>query len=488
MKRNCLVLTALASMLLAAAPAVGDHPEPRRQGETLPDDLKTPVLPQPYSKGVRVVGHAALGDRKTNLIMAWSDHCAYVAANPAASSDSLVSGNAVTPVSPTSGVAVIDVRNPKIPKVIGYLQDKGALEAAETMHAVTAPGRAVLAASTYGFVPGGAPGMKAIKDGWLDIYDVSDCTHPRLTAEVKWPEPVHTLTVSPNGQRIYGTVINPFTGNGGIQVMDISDLAKPRFVGRFGVTRGDGTTYEFATHEVSISPDERRIYAGVIASKGGDLNRDFKSGPISAERLGPEAGGIYILDNSDIVLGKPDPKLRLIGTAEHGGWHSAVQARIGGVPYLVGAGELLACPGSWPRLTNIADEAHPRLVGQFRLQMNFKENCPTPNAQETGSAGILGRPGTAASHFNDVDSATATRLGLFPFTYAGLRIVDLRDPTNPTEIAYFKPGDSCMSHVRYVARTGHIWFACTASGFWVIELARQARAELSRRVAYAAGR
>ncbi|MEO6715870.1 MAG: hypothetical protein ABIM50_01270 [Novosphingobium sp.] len=472
-----LILTALASALIGAAPATTDNPEPGRQGETMPGDLKVPVLPEPYSKGVRVVGHAGLGEHRNNLIMAWSGHCAYVAndvGNPIAGTREAAG------VSPTSGVAVIDVRNPAAPKTVGYLQDKGALEAAETMHAATVPGRAVLAASTYGFVPGGAPGVKAVKEGWLDVYDVSDCAHPRLMAEVKWPEPVHTLTVSPNGRRVYGTIINPFTGNGGIQVMDISDLAEPRFLGRLAVTRPDGTTYEFATHEISISPDERRIYAGVIASKGGDLNRDFKSGSISAERLGPEAGGIYILDNSDIAAGKPDPKLRLVGTAEHGGWHSAVQARIGGVPHLVGAGELLACPGSWPRISNIADEAHPRVVGQFRLQMNLKENCPSPDAQEAGSAGILGRKGTATSHFNDVDSATDSRLGLFPFMYAGLRIADLRNPANPSEIAYFKPGDPCMSHVRYVPRTGHIWFACTASGFWVIELTPQVRAALKR--------
>lgn len=479
MNRRNLALFAFASMLFSAASAAADRLEPGRQGETLPEDLQTPVLPQPYAKGVRVVGHAELGTQRNNLIMAWSSHCAYVAGNPAGST---LGGGGTTRLSPTAGVAVIDVRAPVAPKVMTYLQDKGALEAGETMHAVTTRHRAVLAASTYGFVPGGAPGIKAVKEGWLDVYDVSDCAHPRLMAEVQWPEPVHTLTISPNGHRIYGTIINPFTGNGGIQVMDISDMAKPRFIGRFGVTRPDGSTHEFATHEISISPDERRIYAGVIASKGGDLNRDFKSGPISAERLGPEAGGIYILDNSDITAGKADPKLRLIGTAEHAGWHSAVQAQIGGQPYLVGAGELLACPGSWPRITNIADEAHPRVVGQFRLQMNFKENCPAPTPQEIVSAGILGRPGTAASHFNDVDSATDTRLGLFPFMYAGLRIADLRDPTKPAEVAYFKPGDPCMSHVRYVPRTRHIWFACATSGFWVIELTPQVRANLERPV------
>lgn len=477
MKGKHPIWTAWAVVLLGAtSPAVAaDRPEPGRQGETMPDDLKVPVLPQPYSKGVRVVGHADLGVGRESLIMAWSGHCAYVA-DAKSNSDAAASGRSA--VSPTAGVAVIDVRNPASPKVTGYLQDKGALAAAETLHAVTVRGRAVLAASTYGFVPGGAPGMKAVTDGWLDIYDVSDCAHPRLMAEVKWPEPAHTITVSPNGRRVYGTIVNPFTGDGGIQVMDISDLAKPRFIGRFGVTLKDGTTYDFATHEVSLSADERRIYAGVIASKGGDLNHHFTSRGFSAERMAADAGGIYILDNSDIVSGKSDPKLRLVGTAEHAGWHSPVQARIGGVPYLVGAGEAGACPASWPRITDIADEAHPRMVGQFRLAMNRKENCPPPTPQETATAGVIGRPGTATTHFNDVDSATDTRLGLFPFMYAGLRIVDLRDPADPVEVAYFKPGDPCASHVRYVPRTGHIWFACMLSGFHVIELAPEVRAAL----------
>ena len=106
--------------------------------------------------------------------------------------------------------------------------------------------------------------------------------------------------------------------------------AGPRFVGGRAVQRPDGTTYEFATHGRSISPDERRIYAGVNAAKGGDHNRDFKSGSISAERLGPEAGGIYILDNSDIAAGKPGPQPPVVGPAEHGGGHAAVPGRQGG--------------------------------------------------------------------------------------------------------------------------------------------------------------
>jgi hypothetical protein len=92
--------------------------------------------------------------------------------------------------------------------------------------------------------------------------------------------------------------------------------------------------------------------------------------------------------------------------------------------------------------------------------------------------GLTGRVGTASTHFNDVDSATDTRLGLFPFMWAGIRIADLRDPANPVEVAYFKPGDMCGSHVRYMPETGHIWFACGDSGFHVIELNPQLRKQL----------
>ena len=83
--------------------------------------------------------------------------------------------------------------------------------------------------------------------------------------------------------------------------------------------------------------------------------------------------------------------------------------------------------------------------------------------------------GFAASHFQDVDDHEHTRLGVFGFIYGGLRIADLRNPADPKEIAYFKPGDPCMSHVRYVPATGQIWFACNGSGFYVIALKPELR-------------
>ena len=457
-----LVLQTGPKLAQSSPPTDADNPEPGLQGQTRPGEVG--VLARPYSKGVRVVGHSPISNRDSNIQMTWVDHCAYVSST---APNSL--GWGVKADSSTFGVAVIDVSDPHSPKQVGLLRDRGSLYASETLHAVSAKGRKVLAAGSYG-----------AKDdqAFTDIYDVSDCAHPKLTSEWKWPQSVHTLTLSASGNHLYGTIISPFDGRGGIVLADIADLANPYLIGKFAITRQDGSSYEFAAHEISISPDERRIFAGVIGSKGGDLNQGVTSSFPSLETFGPDAGGIYILDNSDVAQGKPDPKMRLVGTAQHGGWHSVMRANIKGIPHLVGGTEGMSCPGSWPKIVNIADEKRPFVDGEVRLAMNYPENCPPISDKEKASHGVLPDPGTATLHFNDVDSATETHMGLFNFMWAGLRIIDIRNPAKPNEVAYFKPGDGCSGHARYIPETGQIWLSCAASGFYVLELKPEIRSSL----------
>jgi LVIVD repeat len=460
-----------AGVLAPAAGSSADRLEPGLQGQWQPEDKPGSILAQPYMKGVRVIGHDSILGRDSNVQLSWVDHCAYVSST--AGPFPLLGTTKGDPA--LTGVAVIDVSDPGHPRTVKLLRDRGSIAALETMHAVAAPGRKVLAAGAYHGGPNAAGTSGSGNDpdataAWLDIYDVSDCANPKLMAEVKWPENSHTVRVSPDGRLVYGTNMSPFTGKGGIQVMDISDLTHPRFLGKFGATRADGSSFEFASHEVSFSADGRRMFAGVNSSLGDDLNQGIKIFPPNREALGPRGGGVYIFDNSDFVAGRPDPKLRLLGVLPAGGWHSIMPARINGVPYLVGGAELGACPGTWPKLSNIADETRPFIAGEFRLAMNRQENCPPPTPAENGSSGIVPSPGSATLHFNDVDSATDTRLGLFQFLWAGLRIADLKDPKNPVEVAYFKPGDACGGHVRYLPKTGHIWLSCGQSGFYVVEL------------------
>lgn len=445
-----------------------DNPEPGMQGQSLPKDEPGTVLDVPYSKGVNLVGHSDVLKRDSNIQLSWAGDCAYIA-----SSSANFLGWGVTAAPETFGVAVIDVSDPASPKTVDVLRDRGSIYSAETMDAADAADRKVLVAGIY---EGGTNPEE--QTGWVSIYDVSDCAAPKLMSEFRMPETIHAITVAPNGKRVYATHIEPFKATGGIHVLDISDLAKPQYLGKFEVTREDGSSFGFATHEVSVSEDETRIYAGVLGSQGHDLNQRIKPFPPSADYLGPDGGGVYILDNSDIAHGRENPKMRQIGVAPHGGWHSVMPVKINGVPYLVGGGELGACPGAWPKIVNIADEKNPVLAGEFRLAMNRPENCPPRSEVEKASGGIVGDVGTATLHFNDVDSETDTRLGLFNFMWAGLRIVDLRDVNDPREVAYFKPGDACGGHVRYRPETGHIWFSCGKSGFYVIELKDEVRRAL----------
>lgn len=473
--RRLAKVALISSLALTATTAIAgtpDNPEPLRQGEAIETEAHN--LDHPYSRGVDVVGHNALDGRVGNLDMTAAGHCAYVSSGAGFSPQGALM---MIPHGPNSGTAVIDVADPSAPRLVRYLQDKGSIDATETLHALVIKGRAILATSNYGAVAG----MSAPPAGWLSLHDISDCANPRMLAEIQWPEPVHTLRISPDGRYVYGTVLNPFSGYGGIEIMDISDPAKPRFVGKFGATRKDGSSYAFAPHALTFSPDAKRIYVGVNSSHGEDLDPDVthaRPGSMNLATVGRDAGGVYIFDNSDFARRKANPKLRLISTALHAGWHSPVLATIGRKPYIVSAGELGACPGAWPRITSIAKETQPARVGEFRLAMNRQENCPEPNAIEKGSGGLVARQGTASSHFQEVDDSRNTRLGLFGFLYGGVRIADLRNPAEPTEIAYFKPGDPCASRVHYDRASGNIWFACSTSGFWVVQLKPDLRKQM----------
>lgn len=434
-----------------AAPGCGakDLPETGIPGDVPLVDQLSGRADQGYNCGVAVVGYSSLGARGGNANMAWSGDCAYIAGD---------------------GIAVVDVRDPAHPRQVGTLHGPGSSATVETIHAVDAPDRHVLVAGRYGlfgFTGGGGTGP-------IDVYDTTDCLHPKLRSTIALPSNVHNLTLTADGRRVYSTLP--------LQAADLTDLRHPRFLGNLEKDlQADGVSHAEYAHEAWPSPDGTRLYIG-------------------GQIVGDEE--LLVLDVHDW----PKRRLTVVGRTKLPG-HSIRPATIGGKPYLINSDESIVSPTakgclpdltpfggvSQPYLTDLSNERAPVARSQFKLPINDPLHC----ADELLS-GV-----NASVHYQDVDSATDTHFAMLSMWNAGMRIVDVRDPLHPREVAYFNPGrfsvpnglggvsvdpalqlegygslDQAWGHIRYQASTGHLWLTTRSGGFWVLELEPQVRAAL----------
>ena len=434
-----------------AAPGCGafDRPETGVPGDVPLQDQLSGRADAGYNCGVAVVGYDPLGGRGGNANMAWAGDCAYVAGY---------------------GVAVVDVRDPAHPRHVRTLYGAGANETVETLHAVETADRSILVTGRYGLW--GFTGTGGV--GYVDVWDVRDCANPVHLSMLPMPDNVHNLTLSADGRTMWSTLP--------LQAADLSDPREPRFLGNLeGQLQAAGAFHFEYAHEVWPSPDGRRIYIG------GQVPGDEE---------------ILIVDVEGWPARPPSVVGRLAGPG-----HSIRPMTIDGRPYLLHSDESVISPtalgclpdftpvggASQPYLTDISDERNPVVRGQFRLPINEPEHCVTQAA-----SGV-----NASVHYHDVDDPNDTTFAMLSMWHAGLRIVDVRDPERPREVAYFNPGrvqetnpfdgvsvepalallgtrnlDQAWAHVRYRPDTGHVWLATRSGGFWVLELEPQVRAAL----------
>lgn len=447
----------------AASPAVcgpGDRPEPGVQGQ-VPRAVQGEESRKGFWCGMREVGHSDIDNRGGNYGLAWIGDCAYVT--------TFQSHTPYVEEHP-AGVAVIDVADPTKPRLVRTFQTKGSLQAVETITAREAGDRKVLISGTY--------------DGnVIDIYDASDCRNPRLMSSYAAPYNVHNVTLSWDAKTLYYASALPTSESNvpakNIVAVDIENLADPKFITGIAmndlILEGQGLS-PLGVHNVEVSPDGNRMYAGIITP--GLL------APTLTEYLRGR-GEMTILDISDIQNRVEHPKVKFISQFENA-WHGPRRFERDGRTYLVSGDEavnnsepLTSCGGPFPRIADITDELAPKPIADVPLEINSAENCPAALEDNL----------LYSTHYTDVDDERNTTLGLFPMYNAGLRVVDLRDPTRPTEIGYFNPGpdldtkfgatygtmtrdaiDLVGSHVRYKADTGDIWFVSITSGFHVVEL------------------
>ncbi|MDQ2648412.1 MAG: hypothetical protein M3Z03_02525 [Actinomycetota bacterium] len=458
--RSVLALVLLAGVLwgvapsdvATAAPGCGrfDHPESGIPGDVPLADQLSGRADDGYNCGLSLIGYNSLGRRGGNANMAWAGECAYVSG---------------------SGIAVVDVTDPTHPRHVTTLHGPGSSATVETLHAMVAPDRAILVAGRYGFY--GQTGLGSPAP--VDVYDVRDCRNPVLLSTFSLPWNVHNLTLSADAKTMWSTLP--------VQAADLTDPRNPKPLPNLeDELKANGVTKIMYSHEAWPTPDGKRLYIG------GQMAGDEEMLLIDIEHW-------------------PERPAKVVGRFAGPG-HSIRPATIGGKSYLLHSDESIINPtakgcvpefftpvgsASQPYLTDISDETKPTTRGKFRLPINEPSNCVEQVLSQSNSS----------VHYHDVDDPDDTTFALASMWNAGLRIIDVRDPAQPREVAYFNPGrfqiesssggggigtalavlspnqlDQAWAHSRYVPETGHIWLTTRSGGFWVLELQPQVRRAL----------
>jgi len=401
----------------------GDRPETGMQGRVPAADVLTGRALQGYSCNLTVVGRFpstswvsldGLGD------------CAYFARE--------VGGG---------GVTVMDVSDPARPVPSDSLQTLGMLDPWESL-AVNGKRKLLVAANG--------------ENPYLDIYDISeDCRHPVLLSSTNMsPAGGHEGWFSPDGMTYFMSASRYDAGS--VFPVDISDPRKPKLLA------GWTTHVRTASHDGFTTEDNTRTYV--------------------CQQAPPPLDSLGFFDTSELAQRKPNPKPKLLHEeflGENQWCQGMARVTYKGHPHLIQYGERAGAPEcsrsadnwasfSYPRIYDLADERAPRLVSTAMLESSLPANCQAVQ----GDALAINGFGYSVHHCSPDRLYDPTILVCSWFS-AGLRVLDIRDPHQPRELAYFNPGTTVPVGIltKPVVRAdrGEIWITGDTQGFFVLRFA-----------------
>jgi hypothetical protein len=344
----------------------------------------------------------------------------------------------------SQGVAVLDMSNPAHPVQTDTLNTLPMLSPHESLN--LNPQRGILAAVL---------GNPATYPGLVSIYSVKqDCRHPVLDATGLYARWGHESGMSPDG-----TFWATGTGVPAVAAIDTSDPQHPKTV-------WDGN---LSSHGMNISADGKR---GYVADANGQK--------------------LVILDTSQVAAHKPNPQVTEISALTWQGVsipQNAVPFTSHGHPYLLEFDEYATgtyggasgVPGG-VRIIDIADEHHPRVVSDIRLQIHQ----PAAHSAASGDPGALSPVQGYASHYCNIPTHVDPAILACSMIASGLRVFDIEDVLHPREIGYYvsppsarvetgeQPSDFAMSRPEFAPERREIWYTDGVDGFYVLRLAPSA--------------
>lgn len=420
----------------------GSKPELGLQGRLAKADVDAGRADEGFWCNLTRVGHigATGGFRVHRYIDQAGRECAYY------DTALLFPTNLLSLSGESAGVAVLDMTDPTRPVRTTTLTSPAMLTPHESLNLSVE--RGILAA---------VMGNPAQYPGFIDVYDLrEDCRYPRLRSALFPGTPWgHESGMAPDGRTFY-----PSSPASTISAVDLTDPAAPRTL----------VTSELTSHGLSVSDDGRRGYFAV-------------------------GNGLIITDLSEVQDRKPNPQIREISRLT---WSNvsipqvAIPVTIKGRAYVVEIDEYSATNDGTvashgprvgaARIIDVADERHPRVVSNIRLEVHQPEH----------RGGIAGDPGARsplqgyAGHYCNVPQRVEPGIVACSMINSGLRVFDIRDPERPKEIAYHVAPPStisitgapiidersnwAMSQPAFAPERGEIWYSDGNSGFYTLRM------------------
>ncbi|MGW0251567.1 LVIVD repeat-containing protein [Nocardia goodfellowii] len=359
----------------------GSMPEPGLQGDVPAADRTSGRSTLGYRCNMSMLGQ--FPGRGAGITSTSFEHCAYLG--------SFFPGDLI---SEGRGVQVLDVSDPARPRPTATLTEPAML--AGTWESLKVNAERKLLVGT------GVPVGEGV--GYLSVYDISDCAHPRLLnpgpgTNLLMPLPIttHEGGFSPDGRTYWASGIAP----GFVSAVDLTDPAHPRVIWQ-GLTG-------IEAHGFGISPDGNRMYLSALA-------------------------GFTVLDISAVQRRDPNPQVHHIGrTFWTDGWATqhSVPVTYDGKPYLYTVDE----GGSGGvKLIDITDDTKPKVAAKVKLEINLPQHIDSNIGSSMGGSVFA-----YESHYCAADRAANPTALACGWISSGIRVFDIRDPFAIREIAYFNP-------------------------------------------------
>jgi hypothetical protein len=431
-----------------AGPTPGAHCVPgslpeTMQGRAPAEDYATGRAAKGYTCNAVQVGYSGSsgGYRVERYVDAAGRECAFH------DSDAFL-GEQVPFVGPDStGVYVVDMHDPRHPVRTDVLRTPAMQSPHESLRLNAKRGLLVAALSTISTGP-----------GVVEVYDVSkNCLHPTLLSATPLGILGHESAFAPDGRTYYVTSLNMHS----LAAVDLTDPTQPSL---------EWFTFEYGAHGASVSMDGNRLYVADVSDNG--------------------FNGLTILDVSQVQARVPFPQVPVVSRLT---WpevsipQNATPFTRDGHPYVLETDEFGERTTGAARIIDIADEKHPFVASNLRLEVNQPEVYDELQNDDGNAA--TGRGYQA--HYCTVPSRVDPNIVACSFIMSGLRVFDIRDVEHPREVAYFnKPalqgerlnvGAFAMSAPAYDPTSSDIWYADGNLGLYAVHLVGPAAIPFARR-------